>query len=62
VIDITAVYTNTTSIAASEPRGFHSIVKLNNTCDKKKSTFYIKDHQNRSIFLDIHNILHSKEL
>ena len=29
-------------------RGIHSIVKLNTTCDKKKSTFYIKDHQNRS--------------
>ena len=26
--------------------GFHSIVKLNTTCDKKNSTFYIKHHQN----------------
>jgi hypothetical protein len=31
------------------PWGVHFIVKLNTTCDKKRiSTFYIKDHQNRS--------------
>ena len=31
-------------------RGDHFIVKLNTTCDKNKSTFDIKDHQNRSKF------------
>ena len=28
--------------------GVHSIVKLNTTCNKIKSTFYIKHHQNES--------------
>ena len=31
-------------------RGVHSVVKLNTTCNKKKSTFYIKHHQNGSKF------------
>jgi len=43
-------------------RGGHSIVKLKTMCNGKKSTFYIKDHQNKSIFfrffsrVDIHSI------
>ena len=41
-------------------RGVHSIVKLNTTCHKNKSIFYIKDQQNRSKFIfftiDIHSI------
>jgi hypothetical protein len=47
--------------------GIHSIVKLNNTFDKKK-TFYIKDHQNRSFFsfffMSIYTqyLLHSKKI
>ena len=45
-----------------QARGVHSIVKLNTTCENNKSTFYIKDHQNRSNFfhffsrVDIHRI------
>jgi hypothetical protein len=44
------------------PRGGHSIVKLKTMCNGKISTFYIKDHQNKSIFfhffsrVDIHSI------
>ena len=30
-------------------RGGHSTVKLKTMCNGKKSTFYIKDHQNKSI-------------
>jgi hypothetical protein len=46
----------------SHTHGVHSIVKLNTTCDKKKSTFYIKGHQNRSnvfhffSWVDIHSM------
>ena len=36
-------------------RGVHSIVKLNTTCHKNKSIFYIKDQQNRSKFLFFHD-------
>ena len=38
------------ALNAMRTRGVHFIVKLNTMCDKPKSIFYIKDHQNRSIF------------
>ena len=49
--------------------GGHSIVKLKTMCNGKKSTFYIKDHQNKSICFSFFftseytkYLLHSKKL
>ena len=51
------------------PRGVYSIVKLSTTCDNNKSTFYIKDHQNRSNIFHFfftsrytQDLLHNKKL
>ena len=57
------------SLVLITSRGVHSIVKLNTTCENYKSTFYIKDHQNRSNIFHFfftsrytQDLLHNKKL